>query len=244
VTPRSSEHQQRVAIALRLRDGLPVDHLLADLRGQRRWSAEIEKRRALAATVASRVVVPAQIETRSSGKSGQLRFEGYASVTERAYDLGPFMEVIASGAFANTLRTDPDVSFLVNHGIGGSIPLARTTNGSLKLNEDNVGLHFVANVNASRYPSAREVANAVADGLLKSCSFAFRCDKESFNDDYTVRRIEVCNLAGGDVSVVTNPASEHTSIGVSSRSAKPDQRSADYWIATATALRLKGQRPR
>jgi phage head maturation protease len=52
------------------------------------------------------------------------RIEGLASSTESPYDMGSYTETIKRGAFARTLRENPDVQLLINH---EGLPLARTT---------------------------------------------------------------------------------------------------------------------
>jgi HK97 family phage prohead protease len=243
--PRPREHYLRREIALRLRDGLPVDHLAAELHSQQRWSAEIEKRRALAAKVDNHVRVSCQIETRAAKAGRQYEFTGYASTTERPYRIGGangYTETIARGAFVTTLSRNPDVNFNLNHGADGGVPLARTTNGTLSLREDDIGLRFVARVDGTRYPRAKEIANAIEDGLLSECSFAFKAVRSQWSDDWEERRILECDLDAGDCSVVVKGANSQTPVTVSARSAQADGRSADYWIATATALRMKGLR--
>ena len=98
-------------------------------------------------TIERRSVAFAPLELRAEGDT--LTFEGYASVTERSYDVagGPpygFVETIARGAFSKTLSEKPDVVLLVNH---GGLPLARTTSGTLELDEDDTGLRAVARLN-------------------------------------------------------------------------------------------------
>ncbi len=65
---------------------------------------------------------------------------GYASLSATPYDMGSYEEQISPGAFAS-LSSRPDVQLLVNH---EGLPLARTTNGSLMLREDDKGLRFDA----------------------------------------------------------------------------------------------------
>src|SRR5438045_2023228 len=76
---------------------------------------------------------------------GSLRLDGYACVTGVAYDVGGWcQETIMRGSFKRTLGEEPDVQLLVNHGVGGSLPLARTRSGTMSLDEDQRGLHVVA----------------------------------------------------------------------------------------------------
>lgn len=64
--------------------------------------------------------------------------------------------------------------------------MARTVGGTWQLEEDFRGLHFTASVN----PDDRDVqwlAPKIARRDVCQCSFAFRCLKQSFDDDYEHR---------------------------------------------------------
>lgn len=137
---------------------------------------------------------------------------GYASITEEPYEMydmfGPYTEVVTRAAFEKTLSASPTVEFTINHGAGGGLPMARTTNGTLDLTEDDTGLRFFAYVDVTR----TDVANAVKAterGDLVEASFKFRIESGLWSPDYEEYRINVVNLDGGDVSAVNfgaNPA--------------------------------------
>jgi phage head maturation protease len=40
-------------------------------------------------------------------------------------------------------------------------------------------------------PVARELASAVEDGLLYQCSFAFRSTDQGWDEDYTIRAVDL-----------------------------------------------------
>lgn len=143
-----------------------------------------------------------------------MRFEGYASVTESPYGMGWYDETIARGAFKATLAADPDVVLNVNHGQGASgLPIARTSAGTLTLSEDNTGLKVDADLD-DEDPDVLLVARKMARGDLDGqMSFAFRCTNDTWNADYTKRRITAADIHQGDVSIVTagaNPATTST----------------------------------
>ena len=137
---------------------------------------------------------------------------GYASITETPYMMmdifGPYNEIVSTGAFMKTLSTSPEVEFTVNHGSGGSLPLAHTRNGTLFLSEDDTGLAFAATVD----PERTDVSNlllALARGDMAEASFKFRIDSGMWSPDYSEFRITSVDLARGDVSAVNfgaNPA--------------------------------------
>jgi HK97 family phage prohead protease len=98
-------------------------------------------------------------------------------VVETPYDMGPYDEVIARGAFQDTLANRPDVQLLVNH---ENLPLARTSilpgqPGHLSLSEDYNGLHVVAQLDRSD-PDAVMLVRKIRSGLLDQMSVVGRRD--------------------------------------------------------------------
>jgi Caudovirus prohead serine protease len=76
---------------------------------------------------------------------GILRYRGYASITERAYNIGDptrngFTETIARGAFKRSVSENPGVVLVINHGEGGQLPRARTKSGTMTPTEHDRGL--------------------------------------------------------------------------------------------------------
>ena len=71
---------------------------------------------------------------------GQRKLTGYAAVFNVAAAIGQFVEQIAPGAFSASLSSAADVRALVDHDPGKL--LARTSSGTLRLNEDAKGLAF------------------------------------------------------------------------------------------------------
>ena len=136
-----------------------------------------------------------EVEVRQEGDSTTV--VGYAAVFNSVTDLGPFKERIAPGAFADVL--DNDVRFLVNH---DGVPLARTTNGTMQLKEDETGLHYRAQLSDTQ--AGRDLYTMIKRGDISQSSFAFTIARESV-DDENVRVIEkVASLI--DTSAVTYPA--------------------------------------
>ena len=163
----------------------------------------------------------AQFEVREVGAGGnRVELTGYASVTDRPYEmsdlLGDYSEVVRSGAFGATLSRSPDVAFLTNH---GGLTMARTSSGTLRLEEDTRGLLSVAQLNMER-GDVRDLVTAVRDGDIDQMSFAFRVDDQAWNDRYTEREIRAVDLDRGDVSAVNfgaNPSTAISARGVSVR---------------------------
>ena len=143
----------------------------------------------------------------------ELVVEGYAAVFDSVTDLGPFQERIAQGAFSDVL--DDDVRFLVNH---DGVPLARTTNGTMVLKQDEVGLHYRAALSDTQ--AGRDLYAMIKRGDISQSSFAFIIGEESTDAD-GVRVIQkVSRLI--DTSAVTFPAYQAATV-----SARAEERNND-----------------
>jgi HK97 family phage prohead protease len=156
------------------------------------------------------------------GDDGREILRGYASVTETAYPIGYAHEIIVRGAFERTLREKPDVVALWNH--DASMPIARTTAGSLRLAEDEHGL--VVEMEPIDTQVGRDARVAVRSGVVSAMSFGFivRSDRFEERDGKVHRMIEDLELH--EVSAVTFPANPATDLVV-------DRRSFDLWTASA-----------
>jgi HK97 family phage prohead protease len=146
------------------------------------------------------------VETRQM-EDGKMRLAGYAAKFDSASVPLPFIEKIAPGAFRKTLSETPDVRLLINH---EGLPLARTKNGTLKLEEDATGLRFEAELPDTQ--EARDLYTLVERGDVDQMSFAFRVIRQKWSSDRTERTLTEVSLADGDVSVVTYPAYASTSV--------------------------------
>jgi len=146
----------------------------------------------------------AAVEERNNDDKNTLLFTGYASVFDKPYGVrdskGQYNETIKQGAFKKTLKEQDDVRFLVNH---DGIPLARTSSGTLKLEEDDYGLFVRAELDPNN-PTVAEVASAMKRGDLNEMSFAFAAIKDNFDNSGENREVNEARLF--DVSVVTYPA--------------------------------------
>jgi len=115
-------------------------------------------------------------ELRESG-GNTATSDGYASLFNQSYAVGPVDETIAPGAFRNSLsRPDLDVVLRVEH---RGLPLARTTSGTLKLNEDSTGLRARAQLD-TRDPEVASLLVKYSRHDLNEMSFAFKCEQDEF----------------------------------------------------------------
>lgn len=104
-------------------------------------------------------------------KKGTWTLRGHAAVFNRkSHDLGGFRTVIAPGAFAKILDTNPDVHLVLNHDM--SKVLARTRSNTLELREDAYGLHVWANVAPTSH--GNDLRISMERGDVDQMSFA--CD--------------------------------------------------------------------
>ncbi|WP_219512761.1 HK97 family phage prohead protease [Nonomuraea ceibae] len=176
-----------------------------------------QRRCAEHAAARAAALVPARIELRAAdGDGGLLEFNGYATVYEHGYEMwdyyGPYTEIVSAGAGAESLaRGDLDVPLVLQHNQLRRI--ARTTNGSLELTEDDNGLSVHA---PSLDPADHDVAYIAPKlraGLIDEMSFAFRISSGQWSPDYTEYRINRYDIHRGDVAIVgygANPATEAT----------------------------------
>lgn len=155
----------------------------------------------------------------------------YDSVT----DLGLFDEVIDSGALDEADLTD--VRFLVNHNTD-MIPLARSRrnngNSTMTLVIVPDGLEITAKVDVENNQTARELMSAVEREDLDKMSFMFSIDQERWEGletDHPTRHIEKIGSVV-EVSAVTFPAYDATSINARSKEALENARAA---VETAKA---------
>lgn len=150
---------------------------------------------------------------------GERRISGYAATFNDVTDLGYFREQIATGAFDG--RTDDDVRLLINH---TGVPLARTTNGTLRLSVDDDGLRYEAELADTQ--EGRDLYTLIQRGDISQSSFAFSIEDEKWDNKANLRTVlKVGRLY--DVSPVTYPAYATTTVSARNRSAAPQDAPAD-----------------
>ena len=126
---------------------------------------------------------------------------GYGAVfNSESNDLGGFVEYIAPGAFDG--RLEDDVRFLINH---DGLPLARTTNNTLRLSVDERGLKYEADMPDTTL--ANDLMTLLRNGTISQSSFAFTVEDDSWRNE-DGRNIRTINKVSRlyDISSVTYPA--------------------------------------
>lgn len=168
-----------------------------------------------------------RLERREDGTS---HLSGSPIVYSSPTDIGGwFREVIEPGALDGANLKD--VPLLVNHN-DRMIPVARSrnnnANSTMQLIVVPTGLDFEANIDTERNMTARELASAVERGDLDGMSFKFSVDKEEWeglDTDYPTRHIQKFGTIA-EISAVTWPAYDATSIYARSKEALDNARSA------------------
>ena len=126
---------------------------------------------------------------------------GYGAVfNSESNDLGGFVEYVAPGAFDG--RLEDDVRFLINH---DGLPLARTTNNTLRLSVDERGLKYEADMPETTL--ANDLMTLLRNGTISQSSFAFTVEEDSW-ENVEGRNIRTINKVSRlyDISSVTFPA--------------------------------------
>lgn len=168
--------------------------------------------------------------------SGTATIAGYSTTFDQPYEVygGPelygWMEVMAAGSWAKTIREKDDLRFLENH---EGRAFARVSNGTLEVSEDDLGVMNVVSLDVRRQ-DARDLYYAVDRQDMCEMSCAFRVTRQEWSPDYTERRI--LEVVGYDSSVVTYPANEATSIVANSAAAQlTDRRTAQRGMSVRAA---------
>jgi HK97 family phage prohead protease len=145
--------------------------------------------------------------------AGPTTLSGYAAVFDVETVIegwASFREVIRKGAFADAIKRD-DVRGLFNH--DPNYVLGRTANGTMRLREDDHGLHYEIDLNPND-PEAVSVGAKVARGDVSQSSFAFQVDAEEW--EYPKGQLPLRSITRVaplyDASVVTYPAYATTSV--------------------------------
>jgi HK97 family phage prohead protease len=170
----------------------------------------IEQRKAMA--TAERITMTAEVRAVATD-DGSLKIGGYAATFNSEASGLNFREVIAPGAFTRALASNDPVFLLVNHDMEG-IPLASTQSGTLQLRQDKTGLYMEATLDPAN-PKAQELSSALRRGDMDKMSFAFTVSPDGQTKDAGLRTLtDIERLY--EVSVVTLPAYDSTSVGMRS----------------------------
>lgn len=173
--------------------------------------------------------------------TGGVIVEGHAAVFNSvSRNLGGFVEVVAPGAFRDTIRA-ADVRALFNH--DSNLILGRTTAGTLRLSEDREGLAYEIDVPDTTAGRDLQVSMERRDITQSSFGFNIPAGGDSWsqtNDGYPLRTLNRASLDDGDISPVTYPAYTTTDSGLARalRSLADDDHTIDALVEAAKANTL------
>jgi HK97 family phage prohead protease len=157
---------------------------------------------------------------RAAGTPEKPKISGYAARYNVKTNLQPGLnEIILPGAFSATIARKDDCYCAFNHDAQQII--ARVRAGTLRLNEDDEGLHFDADVDPE-VSYANDLLRNIRSGAISECSFGFYCDDEDFADDSDglVRQLRAVTCF--DVSPVVQAQYSGTSVSARSRAMFPE----------------------
>jgi hypothetical protein len=165
----------------------------------------------------------------------QRTIAGYAAVFGAAADIaGQFREIVAPGAFRDTISGD--VRALIDHDSGRVI--GRTTAGTLRLAEDDVGL--AVEIDLPDTQDGRDLATLITRGDISGMSFGFIVTRQEWDEtgDIPTRTILAVDLR--EVSAVAFPAYDDTSIALRSlETARREKRRHNFRAAANRVLARK-----
>ena len=147
-----------------------------------------------------RTIETEPIELRAAADGDGMTFTGFAA----RYDVPslplPFVERIAPGAFAKTLRSRNDIRMYVNH--DDRMVLGSSRAKTLRLEDRTEGLFVEADLPDTSY--GRDLSTLISRGDVRTMSFGFSTVKDAWNADGSERTLREVRLH--EVSVVTGVA--------------------------------------
>lgn len=172
---------------------------------------------------------------------------GRPIVYDERTDLGWYDEIIATGALDNADLKD--VRFLINHNTD-MIPLARSRNNNenstMQMSVDEEGMFIRVDLDTENNTEAKNLYSAVERGDLNGMSFMFTVDADKWEDlesDHPTRTILELGKVF-EVSAVTFPAYEATSISARGLSDALDSAKESMEIAKAEMRNIERQKQR
>ncbi|MFR2314914.1 HK97 family phage prohead protease [Terrisporobacter sp.] len=137
---------------------------------------------------------------------GIQRIGGYINVTERESEMlfsqqrGKwFKETMQKGVFQRSIAKSQSIPLLLEHDWDKEI--ANTTNGTLELREDNIGLRFDATIDDS------QLYEEIRSGKINSCSFGFKVNDQEYQEvNSRLEKRYVKDITLLECSLVKNPA--------------------------------------
>lgn len=179
--------------------------------------------------------IASDFQTRAE-ENGDLYISGYFSVFNSNYEIFPgATESIASTAFDDALADD--IRCLIDH--KSMYVLGRTKAGTLSLRVDSRGLWGDVKINQNDQ-DAMNLYERVKRGDVDQCSFGFEILEEEFEDrgdsvHWTIKKVRLY-----EVSVVTFPAYQDTSVTARSKQLDEIKKKSTDAFKQRTISKLKG----
>ncbi|MFG3614380.1 phage major capsid protein [Rummeliibacillus stabekisii] len=120
----------------------------------------------------------------------------------------PFVEIILPNAFAEAIEQAEDIKLLLNH--DNTKILARTSNGSLEVKEENG--QVVMSAVLPETSDGKDAYELVKKQLAGGLSFGFTVLKDEWSFENGVAKRQVAKMALSEISIVTDPAYKDTSV--------------------------------
>ena len=156
------------------------------------------------------------LEVRAGGEGAKMpTLVGYAAVYDSPTDLGPFIEIIAKGAFGESISRGDDIRALFNHDTAHV--LGRRSVGTLRIFDEDKGVRV--EIDLPNTQTARDLSESIDRGDIDQMSVTWYIDDdfdsewrwmEETGEDKDARRILRATLR--EVSIVAIPAYDDTSI--------------------------------
>lgn len=170
-------------------------------------------------------------------ENGKLFISGYFAVFNSEYEIWPgAVEMVAETAFDEALSAD--IRCLIDHNT--RLVLGRNKAGTLALKVDSRGLWGEVEINP-KDQDAMNLYERVKRGDVDQCSFGFEILDEEFQDLGDSVRWIIKKVKLYEVSVVTFPAYEETSVTARKRQlGEIRKRELEAW-KQGTLKKLKGE---
>ena len=156
-----------------------------------------------------RATSAAELRAHETGKGGSI--SGYAAEFDTlSENLGGHRETIRPGAFSKSIEDGADIRALWDH--NSNMPLGRTSNGTLRLAEDDRGLAFSLDIPDTQW--GKDAYTSIERGDVNQMSFGFRVVQDSWRKEEDIDIRDLIEVQLLEVSPVTFPAYPSTSAQV------------------------------
>ena len=167
--------------------------------------------------------------------AGKMTVAGYAAVFGEIADIGGhFREVLTRGAFEKTLASS-DIRAYFGHDRGRV--LGRKSAGTLRLREDEKGL--AVEIDLPDTSDGRDARTLIERGDISGMSFGFVVTKQEWDETGETPLRTIREVILDEVSIVSEPAYDGTSIAMRSLDAARKERRQQNFNAAARRLGMK-----